>query len=352
VPFRDFTPEYPPLAMLLLYLPCLITKSPEHYEWTFRGCLCVVDVSLWFSLLFVHGHRKMQNLLYIACTTAMGPLLYDRLDLLLGGLLLLASHAVAVGRLRSASIATGFAIAYKIIPIVWMPILVAWAWRRRGILESVIAAILMLVPLIISFATVASLGGNHLDGLFKYHSERGIQLESMPASAEMLMMAAGVPGVVDYGFGSVNLHTRFENDIVLICLFLLLNLIATAVLWTAARRRLPAAVVACLTALLLATLLLDKVFSPQYLLFAIPLLVTLPPLGSRWKGTLRWALIASIYLESGLIFPWYYGALMSLNGWCELAIGLRNLQMLALAVWVFHSGINLRAGTIGPAAIC
>jgi hypothetical protein len=340
LPFREFVPEYPPLAMLFMALPALVNPSLRHYATLYRACCFVFDISIFIALLVINRKRPAQPLLYLACTTALGAVLFDRLDLVLGAMLLAGCWAIAGNRIRLAAITIGTAIAFKLIPIIWAPILLAWVWRQRGFAELCRCAVLLCVPAFLSFAVLFFCGAHHLTGLFTYHSARGIQLESTPATIEMLLMKAGTPGYVATEFGSSNLHTRFAHPLILASAVLSAGVVALATLWASLRRRSNSSLVSVLIAVLLATLCLSKVLSPQYFLIVIPLLAILPPMRSNLAAVVLWLVIFSIYVETGIIFPWKYWGLMNMRPRPEMLIGLRNLELAGLSIWMLVSSMR------------
>lgn len=287
IPFRDFFPEYPPLALLFTSAPALIDPSLRYYFPIFRVLCCAVDCGIWLCLLRLNKHRPGQNLLYVLGTTALGPLIYDRIDLVLGGVLLLAVAALMNGRNAVFLAAVGTGIAFKLIPVVWAPAALGLAWKsgKTTRVRRLGGALLLLsLPTILSFDVVALLGGTRFDNLFDYHARRGIQIESTPAVVEMVMMRLGVSGAVTLGHGSVNLHTPYEAGLVRGANVLLAAIVLGSGV-AAAKRRMDAASLALLLGgILAAALFLSKVLSPQFFLFLLDFCkTTLQVINERFK---------------------------------------------------------------------
>src|SRR5437879_3001632 len=51
VPFRDFSPEYPPLTFVFTCLPVLVDPSLRHYFPLFRSLCCTTDLLAWVLVL-------------------------------------------------------------------------------------------------------------------------------------------------------------------------------------------------------------------------------------------------------------------------------------------------------------
>lgn len=340
VPFRDFFPEYPPLALLFVGLPRLLAPSPPAYFATFRAVCFVVDCGIWAILLHVNRGRPAQNLLYILCTTALGPVLYDRIDLLLGALLLVAVVSLHATRDGPFYLALGAAIAFKLIPVVWAPAALGWEWAKPAGGRRVVRALLLLgLPTTLSFLPVALLGGYRFDRLFAYHRDRPIQIESTPASAEMVLMALGVKGTVSFEYGSVNLHTAYGPALVAQTTLALATLVLGSAAVAASARLDRPTFGLLLAAVLVATIFLSKVLSPQFLLFLLPPLLVLPGPATRRRAAAECLLVLAVYLLTGLIFPWFYDDLLALRPAAQAVLLLRNVGLGALGVLLIRRAV-------------
>ncbi|HEX2864392.1 MAG TPA: hypothetical protein VHN99_07465, partial [Deinococcales bacterium] len=89
----------------------------------------------------------------------------------------------------------------------------------------------------------------------------------------------------------------------------------------------PAAVLTFALALLMALLLGNKVFSPQYMAWLLPFAAFAPPVPL--------ALVAAASAATAWIYPLNYGRLVKAEGWAVAALNLRNgLVLAALAAAV------------------
>ena len=335
VPFRDFFPEYPPLVFAFTGIPALFDHSLQLYSPIFRACCCAVDCGIWATVLRINRARVAPCLVYVLGTTALGPVLYDRIDIVLGALLLAAIAATRSGRPRVGALAIGAGIAFKIIPIVWAPAILA-AEGRRGARRLAWAAMLLVLPAVISLDTVAAFGGYRFGALIDYHSLRGIQLESGPASVEMLLMRGPEDAIVTYEFGSFNLHTRFE-PLLIRCAAALTGLLVLGSPGMAWRRDMGRQNLALLLgAVLCGAMALSKVLSPQYIVFLLPVLVALPSPVRKRAAIANWILVLAIALLTGAIFPWEYDRLIQLRLDAELLVILRNGCLAGLCISLLY----------------
>jgi len=334
IPFRDFFPEYPPLVFLFTMIPAAIDRSFKHYFPLFRGMCCIVDCGIWMMLLWQAKQGRIgvpQLVLYILGTTALGAMTYDRIDIVLAAILLVAAIALRDGRVDTFHLALGVGIAFKLIPVVFVPMALVLEWKRPD-RRLVRALFCITLPTLISFAAVAMAGGYHFDKLFEYHHQRGIHMASVPGSLEMILMNLGVEGEVYVAFGSNNLRTPWERPLATAAsVMLALLLCGSAII--AARKKLDGSAKTLLFgAVLSGALVCSKVLSAHFLLFLLPVLVILPVPGNRWAARAMWILIAVIYLLAGILYPWLYEALVRLDPIAEFLVILRNACLIGLGI--------------------
>jgi hypothetical protein len=343
LPFREFVPEYPPLVFVLTSIPAIFDRSLHHYFSIFRCICCGIDCGIWALLLILNRKRIWPCVVYVLCSTALGPLVYDRIDIVLGLILLVAAGLFVWNRHRWSCLAVGVGIAFKLIPIVLAPAILVLAWRR-GWLSLGRATLLLLLPLLLTFDISFLIGGRQLGGLFDYHQRRGIHLESAPASVEMLMMwLGGAPGVVSVEYGSVNLHSRYESALLQLSTTLLLGTVLAAALLAATRRNDTGSMLTLSATTLSASLLFSKVLSPQYFVYLLPVLVALPRPRGRFVSLTFWTLVLATYGLTAAVFPWNFDALRRLEAGPEVLLGARNLCLAGLTAVLFYIYWNFSA---------
>lgn len=339
LPFRDFFPEYPPLVFLFTLLPALIDESLKWYFPIFRILCCAIDCGIWIYLLHVYKTSKGQLFLYLLCSTAIGHLLYDHVDIVLGGMLFVAFAALLKGRNNLFHLALGMGVAFKFIPVVLAPAILALECKQ-GLKSLLKCAGLLSLPTILSFAVVAAMGGYHFQWLLEYHFNRGIQIESSPALVQMVLMWFGVPGEVSDNFGSANLHTPYEQVLIHGSVVLLGAVVLFSVVMAMLRRMSSQSLSFLLGGVLLASLLFSKVLSPQYFIFVLPVLILLPPAEDALETAAARFLILIIYAITGAVYPWTYDNLLQLKSWQHLyavenVLILRANCMALLSLYFF-----------------
>jgi hypothetical protein len=393
VPYQDRAKvEYPPLAWWAMYLPRLPDarriSDPrdanqalpiyESYHAAFRGEMFLCDLAS-FALLLAIVHRRQPRLAgwaalaYVVATAILAHVLYDRLDVAL--LMLLMIWAFSWTRLSEETpprmlwliasyLAIGLSISYKLVPIICVPFLLLSEWRqpRRGT-QMTIALATLLVAVVAPFLIQFFISGPGVLDIFSYHAGRGIQIESLYATAMILGDRFGIPAGVNFLHGSHEL-TGALAPVLKGCATALELSVLAGLGFLALRRgkkfdRQSAYRFSLLA--LAAQMILLNVLSPQYFIWGLPILILLAvealPDASRQFGVLLLLLIV-VAAATTWLFPFHYFSADSSvalvpvrtgHGGNDLAPGavaatvslvaaavltLRNFLYLALGLWV------------------
>ena len=218
----------------------------------------------------------------------------------------------------------GLAISAKVYPLVLVPLAAWYVWRRAGSRRT---ALVLGVLVLVAAAVVAPFAAYAPHGVYEsFHSQaaRGLQVESLGASLLLVLDRLGVyhAHVVETtGVAGRNLTGGTADAVAGV--LLALEAVAVATVWFLyARRgdlraRLPLAFAAAVAGFLAFT----KVFSPQYLVWLLPLVVA-------GGGSIAIALTA-VALVLAQIWFFHYGALFRLE-WPVWLLFARDLTMVAL----------------------
>jgi hypothetical protein len=284
--------EYPPLTLLPFSL-ALLTPLP-YYQLSFALLMSLILVSVyWILLRFGPKGAALVFTLYMfigAIATAQ-----MRYDLVPSALTLLCVIAAERKHWKSAYIALAFGVLFKLYPILLLPALFLAEQHARDRLELLpkntklmalpkqlwhllknvrtlywrnLALFLGLVIGVTGFFAFFNFQGAVLDQV-EYFIGRPIQVEAMGSSLLWLGSHIGFPVTIDDHFGSLNIVSGLGSLVGdLSSALLILGVIYT--LWLQWRGKLDLAQ-SCI-ALLLVFVASGKVFSPQYLIWLIPLL--------------------------------------------------------------------------------
>ncbi len=338
VPYRDFQLEYPPGALPVFVLPSLGHEGDRdaYNRWFDRlmalcGCIAVGGVGLALRGLGAGALRSAAALGLVAVSPLLtGSVALSRFDFWPAALAVLALAAVLHERLVLAALALGAAIAAKLWPAVLAPLVVAHVWRTRGP-RAAAAWLLGLVAVDAAiFLPFAVLSPGGLRASFHAQIARPLQLESLGGAVLIAVHhLAGTSLHVVTTYGSQNLDGTGARAVEIATT--VAGVLALATVWTLYARRAADGerLVAHAAAAVAAVLAFGKVFSPQFVIWLVPLV----PLVRGKRGIAAGGLLASALVLTQLWFPRHYWPLAQHlaqpESWLLLA---RDLVVVALAV--------------------
>jgi uncharacterized membrane protein len=313
VPYRDFTVDYPPGALPVFIVPAWFGDYASALEWVLAAC----GVALVGVLAFV----RREAAYYAALAPLLvGSLILSRFDLWPALLLVAALAALLAGRDMPGWALLGAAVAAKLWPLVVVPLALVWS-VRRGHGRSALAGLAVAAGAFVPFAVIAPHGVWHT---LSSQGSRPLQVESLGAA---FLTTFGHPSVVTT-HGSQNVAGHGALDAVLSAV----GTAAVIAVWVAfargafTRERFVRYAVAAVCAFVA----FDKVLSPQYLLWLIPLV----PLVRGRRGLAATTLLTVACVLTQVWFPQRYFAYADTFhlAWVVL---LRDLALVAvLAVLV------------------
>jgi hypothetical protein len=344
LPYRDFDLEYPPASLPVFVAPELTARagSFDEYDASFErwmaglGVVTVLLVALALVPLAPSTVGALATLGFVAISPLLlGNVFLTRFDLWPAALAVGAVAALLWGLDLVAAGVLAVAVAAKLWPAVLVPIAVAWVWRRRGrrsaarwtgVFAGVVAAI------VLPFAIVAPGGVAHA---LSTQLTRPLQIESLGSA--VLLAAHHVGGLrvsVQTGHGSQNLVASgsawtgtITTALQLACLVLVWIAFARG---PATRARLVLAAAAATAAFVA----FGKVFSPQFLIWLVPLV----PLVRGRRGLVASTLLAAALVLTQLWFPGRYWNLVAFGPYESWLLLARDAIMAALAI-VLASGL-------------
>ena len=341
-PWRDFSVEYPPGMMAFILPPALLTEDFSTFHFLFG-----LEMEVLLTLAVFFGVKTADRLQVgggeralawsLASTAALGIVAVRRYDACVA----LATSAALFGLASRRPVLAGAAWAGGVIakgaPIVLAPFALFWHGFRRdwsGLAKSLAAAAFCLG---LSGALYLAIAGPNYADAFAYHARRPLQFESFYGGV-LIFLRYFDPSLATtaYSFGSDNIVSTYEP---------LLRRIASLAppiamlgvffwaFWRMKRAKTEADRFAVLlvgaAACFVAFASLGKVFSPQYLVWLIPL-GALASLRAGERARL-WMIVA--FALAQIEYPFLYSSLSDASDpQFGLLIVLRNF---ALWGWIF-----------------
>jgi Glycosyltransferase family 87 len=337
--------EYPLPVLVLVGIPYLFSFGNHLlYDTLFVVMMLAFDAAF-CRLLFRFGGRRQTAAvtLWLAAGPMMGPLAVTRFDIVPGMLAGAAVLLVATRpRLAALFITTGAAL--KLWPAVLIPALAAPRATRWRVLSTAVVAGGVVVA-----ASLAVGGVQRLLSPLTWQSQRGLQVESLPAWP--LMAAWSVfrePWLQEFSrFVSQEIHGPGGRLMVtLSTLPTWAALAVMAVLWVRAWHRGNGAVgvgaetvgwlVLTSTGLLI---LSNKVFSPQYLLWLSPVAIAMVALAPRSDTGVRrfTVLLLMVGVLTQVIYPITYLWVVGIYWANPIGVAMLGLRDIALIGFVWYA---------------
>ncbi|MDQ3121094.1 MAG: DUF2029 domain-containing protein [Actinomycetota bacterium] len=342
VPYRDFDFEYPPGALLVFLLPEL---AGGGYFWAFAALMAVAGaIGLILSAAalrrLARPREVSRRLALLALSPAVfGGVLLTRFDLVPAMLVAGATLLLLMGWPRFASLVIGVAVAVKLYPLVLVPLVAGWAWRRQGRWEAVVCCGLAVGVVALAYLPFVLLAPGDVASSIWGQISRPLQIESLGAGVLLLLHhALGVDVGIETKDGSQNLTGATAVGLA----FTLSAATIAALCWLwmrfARSEMTPERLVTYCAAVLVALVAFGKVLSPQFLVWLLfPLAVVV---GKR--GAAAGACFAVAAVATAVWFPWlYFDLAREGDPVVGALIVLRGLALVtAVAVLVWPSGVR------------
>ena len=349
--------EYPPLTVLLFSLG--LFAPPADYQLLFAFWMALTAIFIYW-LLLRYGPRgaALTFALYVLIggwTTAVA-----RFDLVPAALTLICIIAADRRYWTLAYIALAFGVLLKLYPLLLFPPLLIAEQRDMGRLRvppSVMTLKTTLVELgasiyaarnwrwknsLIFFGILVVVTGafalfnfqGAIGNQLSYFAGRPIQIESTGSALLWLAALFKIYVHAEYSYGSWNLVGALGGVVSLLCMaFFILGYAYT--IWLQWRGKLD--IVQASIAALLVFIVTGKVFSPQYLMWIMPLLAYSNALDGLWL--LCWGLIS---LLSTIIYPYLYHRANATTlvpmvpGFIETTVARNALFVLVTLAYLFN----------------
>jgi uncharacterized membrane protein len=340
-PYRDFYDVYPPLAQPLFFLVRVLPGPfATSFKWTMALCgaaaLVLLVLAMRGSLLRVAAAAGV----VAVSPLVIGPVFLNTYDLFPALLTITAVLAFLRGRERTTYILLALAVAAKVFPVVLLPLALIETWERGG-RDAVrralawFAGVLVLVHL-----PFAVMGPGGLRFSYWVQLKRGLEVESLGGGILLVLHRLGLHSVTlrDTAAGSRDAVGTLP-DLIAIVSSLAVVAAVLYVAWVYLRGRRDR-VVACAAAVT-AFVAFNKVLSPQYVVWLLPLV---PAAGVVASGVLLAVLALTRAEWNRFVLPHgsvqHWGDVLS---WWILARDLVLVALFALLTLKLRAGARPRS---------
>jgi uncharacterized membrane protein len=324
VPYRDFTPEYPPLALPAFVVPALISSGDDGFRFAFELEMLLCGLALVAFVAVASRGSPVALALVAVFPLLLGTVVLTRFDLWPAALTAAALAALLRGRDRLGAGVLGAAVAAKLYPAVLLPVALTWIWRRRGRRAALAALGVFVAVLLVCFVPFLVLGPGGVVHSFGRQLGRPLQIESLGAGFLLAAHQAFGLGIeMRSGAGSQNLVGTLP-DVLAVCLSIL-QAAALVAIWARFARgpAEPERLVRYSAAAVVAFVALGKVLSPQFLIWLVPLVALV-----RGRAA---ALLVAAMVVTQIWFPFrYWDLVREFDPLASWVVPLRDLLLVAL----------------------
>lgn len=348
VPYRDFSFEYPPAALIPMVVPYLAGFGDvglDAYKVLFAGWEALLLLALGIVVGRIGELLGQSGTGIRLVVVSIGALLAIawRYDLFPALLTAFAVWAALERRPALVGFALGLGVLAKLYPVALLPAL-ALPWlvpfdlARLARLGATFGG-----TIIVGLLPFVAVAGEDTFRFLGYQVGRGLQIESIGGGLAVLVgLIGGEAPRLSFGFSAVNVEGQLARAV--LGFLPVLTVLACGVLawlgWRTVRDEAAADIPAQLGpraetlvnlafASLLVLLVSSKVYSIQYVVWIVPFLALLQ--GPRfWLG----AAIAALTMP---IHPVLYSDLVAQEALPILVLNLRNALVVALTAWTLWS---------------
>ncbi|HEV2755797.1 MAG TPA: glycosyltransferase 87 family protein [Actinomycetota bacterium] len=346
-PYSEIRIEYPPGSLPFVIGPGVEKSVTEAYRTRFVLLMLAVDLVGFLALLVLA--RRWGSMLgpwvWIAAIPLLGPITYNRLDLVPAVATILAVERFSARSWFGGGAWLGYGAVAKLYPAMFLPIALMASRRKQIVAGAAVVAGLFVLPYLgfLDELTESVLG---------YHTERGIQLESLWSFMLLLASKFGHSIGINYSFGALHVDSDLAPAMKATSQVLSVAIVAAGI-WLAHRLRRSGgdasapATAGIMFMTMAGTMAVGSVFSPQFMVW----LAAFAAVVLCERGT--WLMVPAltvlpVSLLTQLVYPFFYGRLIATEPAALVLLASRNFLVLFVAIEAF---LALKARTTSSAEI-
>ena len=283
--------EYPPFALVFMAIPRIFGWTPEAYEvfYVIEVFIFMVIGLIYTDKLAIHygKDRKKCMLAYSVLMVLLLEFVTDRYDIFPAVLTLMSVYYFVERRYDISFVLIAVGMLTKLYPAMLFPIYFLlfaarkdWKGAFRGTAVFALATLAIVIPVMI-------IEPEMILNFFSYHSQRPLQIETVAASliyplAMFGLTSVSITNAADPGsFGSDNLVGPLPDAVANVLSPIMVICVLAVCFWfyfayrRAGRRGRTMAFGCAIAGVMMVFMIFGKVFSAQYLIWAVPPIVFL-----------------------------------------------------------------------------
>ena len=351
LPYRDFVFQYPPLSVIPIVLPALITTDPVLYPYAFGtlAALAALVIAVAGGAVRAYQATGFRDLarshlwLSAGALFLVGVTLETRLDVFAAALVAVALWAAVNDRWALAGALLGAGAAMKVYPGLLFPAFVAPLVVRRSYRDVLTSLATFVATFLLSCALPALVSWSGFLRALELQFSRGLQVESVGATAlAWIQVLAGSPLETARQFGATDLVSASTPWVATMCRLLVpaMALLGALLPWWIARahpirRPSPALLFDGVATAMAGIWIASPVLSPQYLVWGLPVFL----FASSSTARLLYLLALGV---TRIAYPACYPFIAHLELAGLVILTIRNGLLIATWVALLHQWLHSR----------
>ncbi len=346
----DVMPEYPMPAVWILAAIYTLGGGWQTWQPLFAGSM--IGLTAVVALTLFRPGREQGAWFWVLFTGACGPLIWFRFDLIPAAIVVWACLWMAT-RPRLAGVLVAVGAAVKLWPALLAAPMAAPSPLRRGGARTRLVAFLV-AGILLAMSSLVAVGWARTSSPLAWQRERGLQMESVPATPLMFMRTFTHQeswSVFLSEFNAIEVKGPGVGAMLAVSTVLTVGslLLTAALTWRLMRRFEEESddcrdgILLAMLAILLATVVANKTLSPQYIPWlGGPVAVLLTTVRApRLRRHVRVQAVAMVLVAAltQITYPWATQGIMAATngeGLSTSVLILRNVLLVAMLVHAVH----------------
>lgn len=337
-PYNDFFFIYPPIAIIPIWLPGIIAKNIFSYEIMFQlemAFFGIISLYLLYKIsqLFYSQQEIIKKIIiFFLLFLIFSILIYNRIDIFITAINLASIYFLFKENFLLSSLFLSFSIWIKFYPVIFIPLFFFFVFKNYKFKKALFWSgsfflIFLLILLIFIFNFSFSKSEFYT---FFFHLKRPLHVESLYGGILLLLEKIKITNlefvIKNDSYGWDLYGTNLLNILPLAGSILMIFILGISILKIIKNIKFTKEnFLKFYTLFTLLFIILNKVFSPQYLIWLLPFV----PLVFDKKEIKIFALVCLLTI---LIYPLFYKELIEKNIILILILNIRNLILLFLTI--------------------
>lgn len=343
VPYRDFFVVYPPFSLLPIILPGFFSKNITTYKNLFGLEMLTFLILIIFLLYLLSKRLKKDYFLvilgFLLTSIFLSYTIIKRFDIFVTFLIVLSTFLLIEKKYCLSGIVLVFGVFTKFYPVVLFPLFLLYIFKRGSVKKSLFFISSFVIAFLVMALFLFLIMPPQDSGIysFEYHFTRPLHFESLYGSTLLLLEKTKIPIFETTLKNDMYGWSLYDSPLLKFILpfstlFILIIFMFLFYSFFKKREISNNSLLKYVFSFLLIFMTFNKVLSPQFLIWILPLAVLV--LDSREFKILLFAALITFFL-----YPFFYKSLVEKQSFALILLFLRNILLLYLSFGVLKKNL-------------